>query len=85
MFFNFRLAAMALVVMTVLSSKPAWAYLDPGSGSYLMQIIVAGAITGGTLLTMVWGRLKVRLVKLLKKEQKDNHGEKENKARNRVV
>ena len=36
----------------------AFAYLDPGSGSYLLQLLIAGALGGLFALRMFWGRIK---------------------------
>ena len=34
------------------------AYLDPGSGSILIQLLVAGALGAGLLLRNSWGKVK---------------------------
>ncbi len=34
------------------------AYLDPGSGSILIQLLVAGALGAGFLLRNSWGKVK---------------------------
>lgn len=48
----------ALLALAVLTSTPAYAYLDPGTGSMVLQAIlggVAGVIIAGKLY---WGRFK---------------------------
>lgn len=35
-----------------------FAYLDPGSGSYLLQLLIAGLLGGLFALRMFWGRIK---------------------------
>ncbi len=44
--------------MTIQPMLNALGYLDPGSGSYLLQLLIAGAL--GTLFAvkMFWGRIK---------------------------
>jgi len=37
--------------------RPA-AYLDPGSGSYLLQLLVAAVLGAGLAVRMYWGRIK---------------------------
>lgn len=37
--------------------RPA-AYLDPGSGSYLLQLLVAAVLGIGLAVRMYWGRIK---------------------------
>jgi hypothetical protein len=34
------------------------AYLDPGSGSYLLQLLIAGLLGGMFVLKSQWGRIK---------------------------
>jgi hypothetical protein len=34
------------------------AYLDPGSGSYLLQLLVAAALGGLLLLRLYWSKVK---------------------------
>lgn len=49
------------VLTTVLSLfavlRLARAYLDPGSGSFLIQILVAGLIGAGLAIRAYWGRI----------------------------
>jgi len=49
------------------------AYLDPGSGSYLIQLLVAAALGGLLLLRLYWQRVKsfVRRVFTGKDERPD--------------
>jgi hypothetical protein len=39
----FRLAPL-VVVLSLAAASPAWAYLDPGTGSYLFQMALAGLL-----------------------------------------
>jgi hypothetical protein len=34
------------------------AYLDPGSGSYLLQLLIAAILGGALAVRMYWGRIK---------------------------
>ncbi len=47
-------------------SQP-FAYLDPGSGSYLLQLLIAGALGALFVLRGYFGRIKDFLMKLLGK------------------
>jgi hypothetical protein len=52
-------------------SRPL-SYLDPGSGSYLLQLLIAGALGALFALRIYWGRIKrfiARLVGRAKDEQ----------------
>jgi hypothetical protein len=52
----FPLVSSALLLL-LLSERPAEAYIDPGSASYVFQL-VAGALLGGVfLLRSYWTRL----------------------------
>jgi hypothetical protein len=44
------------------------AYLDPGSGSYLLQLLLAALFGGLFALRMSWGRVKSFFRKVLRKE-----------------
>lgn len=49
-----------LVALTLCVS-PVWAYLDPGSGSMLLQVILGGVAAVGVVLKMYWYRIKATL------------------------
>jgi hypothetical protein len=38
--------------------NPAYAYLDPGTGSIVIQAVVAGAVGALALVRLYWSRLK---------------------------
>ena len=50
------LMASAAVRHAGLGSPPA--YLDPGSASFLFQLLIAGVVGGLFLLRMSWGKVK---------------------------
>jgi hypothetical protein len=41
--------------------QPPLAYLDPGSGSLLLQLILGGIAAAGVTAKLTWGRLLRRL------------------------
>ncbi len=45
----------------LLCSGPAQAYLDPGSGSMLLQVILGGVAAVGVVLKMYWYRIRAVL------------------------
>ena len=55
-----RLAPLALVAVLVLTllPAPALAYIDPGTGSFLIQGIIAAVIGAGLAVKMFWHRIK---------------------------
>lgn len=48
------LAVWACVYMTV---RPVYAYLDPGTGSFLFQIIIGAVVGAGFLLKVYWKKI----------------------------
>ena len=48
-----------LVFLGLLYSFSAWAYLDPSSGSVLLQMLIGGIATGALVLKTKWGKVKV--------------------------
>ncbi|MFP3854757.1 MAG: hypothetical protein ACLFWD_10755 [Anaerolineales bacterium] len=44
------------------------AYLDPGSGSYLLQLLIAGAMGALLMLRIYWGKVKGFFARLLGRE-----------------
>ena len=48
------------IVADILSSSPKVAplYLDPGSGSILIQLIIASALGAALIVKTSWGRIK---------------------------
>ena len=66
----------AFISIFLIAPPKAHAYLDPGSGSYLIQIIIASVAGAGYLLKANWGRVKDIFSKKGKKKTTD---EKEDK------
>ncbi len=47
-----------LVVLVILFfERPAAAYLDPGSGSMLLQVLLGGFAALGVVFRLYWGRV----------------------------
>jgi hypothetical protein len=56
-----RIASAAIVVATVILlivPRHAAAYLDPGTGSMVLQIAIGGVLAVVTALKLYWGRMK---------------------------
>jgi hypothetical protein len=45
-----------LPLLVGLAAPPA--YLDPGSGSFLIQLLIAGILGAALAIRMSWGRIK---------------------------
>lgn len=48
-----------IVTLQLTLSKNAHAYLDPGTGSYVIQVILAVVIGGACSIKMYWVKIKV--------------------------
>jgi hypothetical protein len=48
----------ALVVLVLLAPCPAYAYLDPGTGSILVQTLLAGLAVASAAVAAFWGRIR---------------------------
>ena len=58
-----QVGAVAAITMTVIAvlNSPAHAYLDPGTGSMILQGII-GAVAGAlVVLRLYWGKIKLFL------------------------
>lgn len=51
-----------------LSALNAFSYIDPGSGSYVLQILIASVLGILTLMKIYWSKLKTFFVSLLVKK-----------------
>ena len=52
-------------------SSPANAYLDPGTGSIILQAILGFIAASIATLSFYWNKVKLFLVKLFKKDKKN--------------
>ena len=50
-------------------SKNAYAYLDPGTGSYIIQLLIAAFVGIGFAVRLFWGRIKDFFKKILSKQE----------------
>ncbi len=61
--------------LIMILSSPAYAYLDPGTGSMLIQAVIAIIAATSLFLSMFWKRVKAFLNRLFgKKEAMRDHG-----------
>jgi hypothetical protein len=47
-----------VLLITIGSPSDAWAYIDPGTGSYLFQMLIAGVLAGAYTLRRYWGTVR---------------------------
>lgn len=63
-------AAEALRSLVGVLARPN-AYLDPGSGSYLLQLLIAGALGALFALRVYWKRVRGFLLRLIGRSQEE--------------
>ena len=70
-------AAIPVLVLAALISpillQLAYGYLDPGTGSYILQLIIGGLLGGLFAIGLFWKRVTA-FVKRIFKSQKDDTG-----------
>ena len=55
---NMRIVkVLRILVLPVIIWETVWMYLDPGSGSFIIQILIAGLLGAGLALRGYWSRL----------------------------
>lgn len=56
-------------------SQQAYAYLDPGAGSFILQMLIAGIMGALFTIKLYWYKVKVLVARLLGKEIEENNDE----------
>jgi len=51
-------AILLAVLLYLASPSPVYAYLDPGSGSYIFQLLIAALVGMGFVLRTYWDRIR---------------------------
>jgi len=60
--------------LMLLSSGPAFAYLDPGTGSMLLQVILGGVAAIGVVIKLYWHKFRIA-IGFGRKEKSDDEPE----------
>lgn len=48
---------LALIIVSLIIPKNTYAYIDPGSGSYMFQILLAGIFGGVFAIKIYWKKI----------------------------
>jgi len=59
-----------------LGTIKAYAYLDPGTGSIILQAIIAAIATAGATITFYWRKIKTSIKSIFTKKNKKDLSEK---------
>ncbi len=72
------IAKIIIIFICLVLPKKTQAYLDPGTGSYIFQLII-GALLGGLFMTKIFFRnIKLFFINLFVKTKKDKNNDKNN-------
>lgn len=63
-----------LVILLLSCVQPAFAYLDPGTGSMLLQVILGGIAAVGVALKLFWHKIRIALGMSKKPAAEDEAG-----------
>ena len=55
-----------LMIFNVIAVKNTYAYIDPGSGSYLLQLVAAGLLSSIFIIKKFWRNIKELVSSLLR-------------------
>jgi hypothetical protein len=72
-YFSTILTVLGLVYLVFI--EEAYAYLDPGTGSYILQLIIAGLLGGLFALKMFWSKVKNFFVNVFSRGNKHEKAE----------
>jgi len=50
-----------IVLSLIFAAEPAFAYLDPGTGSMLLQVILGGIAAVGVAIKLFWYKIRAAL------------------------
>ncbi len=57
-----------LILACLIFPRPAHAYLDPGTGSYILQLLIAGLLGVAFAVKMFWKNIRSFFVGLFSRE-----------------
>jgi hypothetical protein len=60
---------MAIGAVYIVFPPRAYAYLDPGTGSYMLQLLIAALLAAIVTVRMYWGRIKAFVSGLFTKKK----------------
>ena len=66
-----KIVPFALIALIGLWAQPAFAYIDPGSGSAIISAIIGLFVAGGLFVKSYWYKLKSIFSSAKKNESKD--------------
>ena len=68
---TFSLSVFAVLAISVIAASDAHAYLDPGTGSLLIQMLIAGVVGAGVVVKIYWRKIRTFVSGLFGKTRDD--------------
>ena len=56
-----KVSRLLLLICALLLTPNVWAYLDPGTGSMLLQVVLGGIAAIGVAVKIFWHRIKLAI------------------------
>ena len=56
-----KIRSLLIVILLLSMAQPAFAYLDPGTGSMLLQVILGGVAAVGVAIKIFWYRIRAAI------------------------
>lgn len=71
--YNFKQNKMMLIIfgmVYLMLPQTAYSYLDPGTGSYVLQVLLAAFVGAAFTMKIYWAKIKIFFVDLFAKKSK---------------
>ena len=62
-----------LVFVGLVFPSYAHAYLDPGTGSYIFQLLIAGLVGLGLMVKIYWKRIIAFFTRMISRDEQTDH------------
>lgn len=69
------LSLLTWAAWSVISPATSYAYIDPGTGSYVFQLIIAGILSALVSIKIYWRQVRGFLLRLTGKEKRSRDSE----------
>lgn len=58
-------------MLLIAAGRGAYAYIDPGTGSYVLQVVIAGVLAAGFVIKATWRNIIASVGRLFGKRHSD--------------
>ena len=66
---NMAAGSVMVGLMLAMLCREASAYIDPGTGSYILQMVIAGIVGAGFAIKLFWKQIKLFIMQLFSKDR----------------